>query len=318
MPSLANLPVEIWDRIIDDAAGPIYPISNTDVPWIHSPRSESLLRATRKRRLCRLQLFSGVARTWRELCVTLSYETFLIEGGNPTPLGRLLNTQLAQFPSLFRRVRRLVVHFPCPGLSFIHESIDPFVILIGKMPALQDLAVHVSPFRSKHEYRLLEEGIMEALRLIGHRLLFLQIQEPMDQDLSHGCVLTHRNIGTLSALAPNLTRLICAVEVDEPCLSDPAPNFPSLQILHMQLHADRQKQASAHNWIQRWRLGALKQFCIGYHADPSTWEWITMLLAGNNGRNLEVFGVAVCISPVPIVEKSPSIQYIDKRSPLAH
>lgn len=304
MACLANLPVEIWQRIIRDTAGHENRISNSEFPWIDSIRSESLLRTARKRRLRKLQLLSGVARTWRELCITLSYETFLAEGGNPTPLRWLLNTQLYRFPSLFHRTRRLVVHFPCPGFSLIQESIAPFLKLVGEMPVLRDLAVHVSPFRSKHEYRMLEEGILEALRLIGSRLLLLQIQEPMDRDLSYGCVLTHRSAGTLSALAPNLTRLICAIEVNEPSLLHSAPNFPSLQTLHMQLHADRLQLAFVRDWVRRWRLGALKQFCVGYNAGPSTWEWVSIFLAGSNGWNinLEVLDLGVCISLVVVGE----------------
>lgn len=301
---MANLPVEIWQYIIRDTAGPENCISNAKIPWIDSIQSETLLRAARKQRLRKLQLLSGVARTWRELCITLSYETFLAEGGNPMPLRWLLTTQLSRFPSLFRWTHRLVVHFPCPGFSLIQESIAPFVKLVGEMPILRDLAVHVSPFRSQHEYRLLEEGILDALQLIGSKLLFLQIQEPMDRDLSYGCVLTHQNVGRLSTLAPNLTRLICAVEVNETSMSYSAPNFPNLQTLHMQLHFHQLRQGFVHDWVRCWQLGALKQFCIGHNAGPSTWEWVSMFLAGSNGRNidLEVLDLGVCIPPVVVRE----------------
>jgi hypothetical protein len=300
MSSCANLPVEIWERIFRAAGGPAIPISNSEFPWIDSLLSESQFRIARKQGLRELQVLSGVTRTWRELCITLSYETFFIEGGNPTPLRWLLNTQLRRFTSPFRRTRRLVVHFPCPGFSLIRESITPFVTLVGEMPALQDLAVHASPFRHDHEYRLLEKGVIDALRLIGSRLLFLQIQEPMDRDLLYGCILTQRSVGTLSELAPNLTRLICAIDVVELSASDPVPNFPNLQILHMQMHNGDWSQAAMQDWVRRWKLGALKQFGIGCAAGSHTSEWVSVLLAGKKGRNLEVFGVGVRISPVPV------------------
>jgi hypothetical protein len=143
MPPLANLPVELWERIIHDAAGP-NPICNSDIPWINSLRSECLLRAARKKRLRGLQLLSSVARTWRELCIILSYEILFIEGGNPTPLKWLLNTRLPRFSSFFLLTHRLVVHFPYPRSSFIYESAAPFVKLVGEMPALWDLTMHVS------------------------------------------------------------------------------------------------------------------------------------------------------------------------------
>lgn len=307
MPSLANLPVEIWERIIRDAAGPANPISNSDFPWIYSFRSESRLRAARKQRLRKLQLLSAVARSWRELCIILSYETFLLGEGNPTPLRWLLNTQLPRFPSLFHRTRGLIVDFPCPGVT-ISESIAPFVELVGEMPVLQDLALHISPFqpRRRTENRLMERGVIEALRLIRSRLLFLQIQDAMGRDLSHECILTDRSVEILSALAPNLTRLICAVKVDKPSLSDPAPNFPKLQVLHLQLHTDRSEQASVHKWFHRWRLGALKQFGVGYGVGIPIWEWVSMLLTSHNGQNLEVLDVGVSISPVSVRGASPS------------
>jgi len=293
---LANLPVELWNRIIHDAVGPANRISNSEFPWVHSHRSESVLREARKQRLRKLQSLAGVARFWRELCITLSYESFFVERRNKTPLGWHLNTQLPRFPALFHRTRGLVIHFPCPGFKLIDESIVPFVKLVGGMPVLQDLAVHTTPFRASHEYPLLEDGVIGALQLIGPRLLFLQIQQPMDRTLGGGCVLTHRSVEIISALAPNLTQLIFSVQVDEPSWSDPAPSFLNLQILHMQLYAHSSQQACIHNWIRRWRLDALKQFGMGYEGSPSTWKWVSIILAGSNGRNLEVFDLGVRIS----------------------
>ena len=186
-------------------------MSRPDFPWMDSFRSESLYNEARRQRLHNLQLLSGVARAWRELCITLSYETSLLVKGNPTALRWLLNTQLPRFPSLFRRTRRLIVYFPWPAYKSTHQhsitphSITPFVNLVREMPILQDLAVQFSPSWSRTGYRLAEKGILEALQLIGSQLLLLEIQEPMDQHLSRKCVLTPKSVGTLSALAPNLT-----------------------------------------------------------------------------------------------------------------
>jgi len=276
-------------------------MSRPSLPWMNSFRSESLHNVARRQQLHNLQLLSGVARAWRELCITLSYETFLLLKGDPTTLRWLLNTQLSRFPSLFHRTRRLIVHFPCLWYESTHQhTITLFVNLVREMPLLQDLAVQCSPFWSHTEYRLVEKRILEALRLIGSRLLFLEIQEPMDRCLSGNCVLTPKGVGTLSALATNLTRLICAVEVDKFSLSDHAPSFPNLQVFHMQLHADRSQQAGVNKWIHRWQLGALKQFSVAYCVDPPIEEWVPMLLSGNNGRNLEVFDVGVRTCPVPV------------------
>ena len=300
MPALANLPVEIWERIIHDVVGPANPIPNSEFPWVPSRRSDTYLRTARKRRLHELQSLSAVARTWRELCLTLSYETFQLRDDNPTHWRWLLNTQLHRFPSLFHRTRCLIVAFPYPELEHTRESIPHFVKLVIEMPVLQDLTLYLSAFESESESRrLVERGIIEALRLIGSRLQFLQIQQGINRDLKYECIL---NVEVLNALAPNLTRLIGAVDVDKSSLSDPTLNFPNLQILYMRLHADSFEQASVHNWIHRWRLGALKQFGVrdggpGGGSVPIS-EWVPILLSGNNGRNLEVFEVGVCIFPL--------------------
>src|SRR5258706_15760199 len=76
MPALANLPVEIWERIIYDVVGTANPIPKSEFPWVSGLRSDTSSRAARKQRLHKLQSLSAVARTWRELCLTLSYETF--------------------------------------------------------------------------------------------------------------------------------------------------------------------------------------------------------------------------------------------------
>jgi len=245
---------------LDAAINPdCIPIPKSEFPWVPSLRSDTSSRAARKQRLHKLQALAAVARTWRELCLTLSYETFQLRDRNPTHWRWLLNTQLPQLPSPFHRTRRLDVVFSYPELKHIRETIPHFVKLVGEMPALQDLTLHLSAFESESESRrLVEKGIMEALRLIGSRLQSLHIQEGMN--LKHECILTGQSVEVLSVLAPNLTRLICAVEVDKSSLSDLALEFPNLQILHMRLHADRFEQASVHNWIHRWRLGALKQF----------------------------------------------------------
>ena len=310
MPSLANLPVEIWERIIHDVVGPANPIPNSEFPWVSSRRSDTYLPVARKQRLRKLQSLSAVARTWRELCLTLSYETLWLRDYNPTHWMWLLNTQLPRFPSAFHRTRRLVVVFQNPELKNTRETIPHFVKLVGEMPVLQDLAFHFSAFNSENESRrLVERGIMEALRLIGSRLQFLQIQEGMNRDLKYECILTGQSVEILSALAPNLRRLICAVEVDKSSSSDPVLSFPNLEILHMRLYADRLEQADVHNWIHRWRLGVLKQFGVrggqfgargggpGGGSVPIS-EWVPILLSGNNGRNLEVFEVGVCIFPL--------------------
>jgi len=306
MPALANLPVEIWERIIYDVVGPANPIPKSEFPWVSSLRSDTSFRQARKKRLHKLQSLSAVAWTWRELCLTLSYESFQLRDGNPTHWMWLLNTQLPRFPSLFHRTRRLVVVFPYPELKHIREAIPHFVKLVGEMPVLQDLTLRLPAFELESESRrLVKRGIMEALRLIGSRLQFLHIQEGMNRDSKYECILTGQSVEVLSVLAPNLTRLICAVEVDKSSSSDPALSFPNLQILHMRLHADRLEQASVHNWIHRWRLGGLKQFgATGGGSIPIS-EWVPKLLSGNNGRNLEVFEVGVCIFPVPLRGASP-------------
>lgn len=178
------------------------------------------------------------------------------------------------------------------------------------MPVLQDLALHVSPFLSQR-HRLVERGIIEALRPIGSKLLFLQIQDFILRDMSHERILTGQSVEALSAFAPNLTRLICAIKIDKPSSSDPAPSFPNLQILHMQLHADRFEQDAVHNWLDRWRLGALKQLGAEDGVLIPLSGWVPMLLRGNNGRNLEVFEVAVCIFPVPL-RASSLMQYTER------
>ena len=203
----------------------------------------------------------------------------------------------ARFPSLFRRTRRLVVIFRCPGIKDFSQSIALFIKLVGEMPVLQDLTSHVLPFHPER-HRLVEREIVEALRPIGSKLLLLQIQQSILRDLSYERILTDQSVEVLSALAPNLTRLICAIKVDKPSSSDPAPNFPNLQILHMQLHADRFEQDNVHNWLDRWRLGALKQLGARNGVLIPLSEWVPILLRGNNGRKLEVFEVAICISPV--------------------
>ena len=294
MRSLANLPVEIWEHIIDDIVGPANPTPDSEFPWIYSLRSESCILAARKQRLQKLQLLSAVARTWRELCLILSYETFLLGDIYPIRLRWLLKTQLPRFPSLFRRTRRLFVVFRCLEDS---RSIALFVELVEKMPVLQDLTSHVLPFHSEH-HQLVERGILDALRPIGSKLLFLQLQQSLLRDLNYERILTGQSVKVLSALAPNLTRLICAIEVDKPSSSEPAPSFPNLQILHMQLHADRFEQDSVHSWLHRWQLGALKQFGARDGLSIPLSEWVPMLLRGNNGRNLEVFEIEVCIFPV--------------------
>src|SRR5258706_471287 len=220
-----------------------------------------------------------------------------------------LHTTLEGLMDLFR-----VLPPTCPHLrtcqwkfgsvSFTMSSVLPipyFVKLVGGMPVLQDLTLRLPAFELESESRrLVEKGIMEALRLIGSRLQFLYIQERMNRDLEYECTLTGQSVEVLSALAPNLTRLICAVEVDKPSSSDPVLSFPNLQILHMRLHADRLEQASVHNWIHRWRLGTLKQFGARYGGSIPISEWAPILLRGGNGRNLEVFEVGVCIFPVPL------------------
>src|SRR5258706_830171 len=307
MPSLANLPVEIWERIIHDVVGPANPITNSEFPWVSGLRSNTCFHAARNQRLDKLQSLSAVARTWRELCLTLSYETFQLGDGNKTHWGWLLNTQLPRLPSIFHRTRRLMVVFSYAELKHTREIIPHFVELVREMPVLQDLTLHLTAFQSESEResrRLVERGIMEALRLIGSRLQFLQIQESMNRYLKYECILAGQSIEVLNALAPNLTRLICAVEVDKSSSSDLALRFPNLQILHMRLHADRFEQASVHNWIHRWRLGALKQFGArgggsGGGSVPIS-EWVPILLSGGNGRTLEVFEVGVCVFPVPL------------------
>ena len=300
MPSLANLPVEIWERIIHDVVGPANPIPNSEIPWVSSLRSDTCFREAQKQRLHKLQSLSAVAWTWRELCLTLSYETFQLRDRGPKYWRRLLNTQLPRFPSLFHRTRRLVVVFPYPELKHTRKTIPYFVKLVGEMPVLQDLTLHLSAFESESEsHRLVERGIMEALRLIGSRLQFLQIQEGMNRDLKYECILTGQSVEILSALAPNLRRLICAVEVDKSSSSDPVLSFPNLQVLHMRLHAGRLEQTSVHNWIHRWRLGALKQFGARGGGSIPISEWVPILLSGNNGRALEVFEIGVCIFPIP-------------------
>ncbi len=305
MPALANLPVEIWERVIHDVVGPANPIPNSEFPWVYGFRSDTCFRAARKQRLHKLQSLSAVARTWRELCLTLSYETFLLRDGNLTHRRWLLNTQLPRFPSLFHRTRRLMVVISYAELKHTHESIPDFVKLVGEMPVLQVLDLHLSAFESENESRrLVERGIIEVLRLIGSRLQFLQIQEGMDRYLKYECILTGQSVEVLNVLAPNLTRLICDVDVDKSSSSGAALSFPNLQILHMRLHADRFEQASVHNWIHRWRLGALKQFGArgggsGGGSVPIS-EWVPILLSGGNGRTLEVFEVGVCVFPVPL------------------
>src|SRR5258706_4728778 len=287
MPALATLPVEIWERIIHDVVGPANPIPKSEFPWVSSRRPDTSFRGARKPRLHKLQSLSAVARTWRELCLTLSYETFRLRDCSPTHWRWLLNTQLPQFPSLFHRTCRLDVIFPYPELKHIHETIPYFVKLVGRMPVLQDLTLRLPAFELESESRrLVEKGIMEALRLIGSRLQFLYIQERMNRDLEYECSLTGQSVAVLSALAPNLTRLICAVEVDKPSSSDPVLSFPNLQILHMRLHADRLEQASVHNWIHRWRLGTLKQFGARYGGSIPISEWAAILLRGGNGPNI--------------------------------
>ena len=305
MPSLANLPVEIWERIIYDVVGPANPTPNSEFPWVSSLRSDTCFREARKQRLHKLQSLSAVARTWRELCLTLSYETLNLRDRSPTHWEWLLNTQLPRFPSLFHRTRRLIVVFPYLELNHIRETIPYFVKLVGEMPVLQDLTLHLSAFESEIEgRRLVERGIVEALRLIGSRLRYLEIQEGMNRNMKYECILTAQSVEVLNVLAPNLTRLICAVEVDKIPSSDPVLSFPNLQILHMRVHADCLEQASVHSWIHRWRLGALKQFGIsdggpGGGSLPIS-EWVPILLSGNNGRTLEVFEVGVCIFLVPL------------------
>src|SRR5258706_2540660 len=292
MPSLANLPVEIWERIIHNVVGPANPIPNSEFPWVYGLQSDTSFRAALKQRLHKLQSLSAVARTWRELCLTLSYETLLLRYRNPTHWRWLLYTQLPRFPSAFHRTRRLVVVCQHKELKLILEIIPHFVKLVGEMPVLQDLDLHLSASQSESESRrVVERGIMEALRLIGSRLQFFQFQQGTSRNLKFECILTGQSVEVLSALAPNLTRLICAVEVDHLPSSDLTLSFPNLQILHMQLHADRFEQTSVHNWIHRWRLGALKQFGArgggsGGGFIPIS-EWVPILLSGNNGRNLE-------------------------------
>ena len=304
MPSLANLPVEIWERVIHDVVGPANPIPDSQFPWVSGRRSDNCFRAARKQRLHKLQLLSAVARTWRELCLTLSYETFQLKDYNETHWGWLLNTQLPRFPSLFHRTRRVIVVFQCLELKHVRETIPHIVKLVREMPVLQDLAWHLTAFQSQVESRqLVEKGIMEAIRLTGSRLQFLQIQEGMNRDMKYESILTAQSVEVLNALAPNLRRLICAVEVDKSSSSDLVLDFPNLQILHMRLHADCLEPASVRNWIHRWRLGALKQFGArgGGSGGGSSGrsvpisEWVPILLNGNNGRNLEVFEVGVCI-----------------------
>ena len=305
MPSLANLPVEIWERIIYEVVGPANPIPNSEIPWVSGLRSDisikACFRAALKQRLHKLQSLSAVARTWRELCLTLSYETFQLRDRGPTHWRWLLYTQLPRFPSAFHRTRRLAVICRHEELKHILETIPHFVKLVGEMPVLQDLDLHLLALQSDSDSRqLVERGIMEVIRLIGSRLQFFQCQEGMNRTLKFECILTGRSVEVLSALAPNLTRLICAVEVDKLPSSDSALIFPNLQILHMRLHADRLERASIHNWIHRWRLGALKQFGARGGGTVPISEWVPILLSGNNGRALEVFEIGVCIFPIPL------------------
>ncbi len=297
MPSISNLPVEIWERIIHDVVGPANPTPNSAFPWVSALLSDTCFHAAQKQRLHKLQSLSAVARTWRELCLTLSYEASLLRDNNPTHWRWLLNTQLPRFPSLFHRTRRLIVVFSNPELKHTRETIPHFVKLVGEMPVLQDLHLDLLAFESESESRqLVERGIMEALRLIGSKLQFLRFQEGLNRNMKFECILTGQSVEVLSTLVPNLTRLICAVEVDKLPLSDLALSFPNLQILHMRLHADRFEQASVHNWIHRWRLGALKQFGARGAGTIPISEWVPILLRGDSGRNLEVFEIGVCIS----------------------
>ena len=296
MPSLANLPVEIWERIIHDVVGPANPLPNSEFPWVSGLRSDACFRAALKQRLHKLQSLSAVARTWRELCLTLSYETLQIRHRIEPHWKWLLYTQLPRFPSAFHRTRRLVVMCLHEELEHIHETIPYFVKLVGEMPVLEDLDLHLLAFESESDSRqLVERGIMEAIRLIGSRLQFFQFQEGVSRNLKFECILTCQSVEVLSALAPNLTRLICAVGVDKLPSSDSALIFPNLQILHMRLHADRLEQTSVRNWIHRWRLGALKQLGATGGGSVPISEWVPILLSGNNGRTLEVFEVGVCI-----------------------